>query len=105
MPPGMMGPGMMGYGHMGSGHMGPCRMGGGGVGPGGYQGEQKALETDDVRAMLERHLAWHGNPRLKLGEVKEADDDTILAEIVTVDDSLVQRLKVDRRTGWMRQAE
>ena len=58
-----------------------------------------------MRAKLERSLAWHGNKRVKLGEVTEADDDTIVAEIVTQDGSLVQRFKVDRHTGFMQQAE
>ena len=31
--------------------------------------------------------------------VKSADGGTITADIVTVDNSLVQRLKVDQRTG------
>jgi hypothetical protein len=38
------------------------------------------------------------NKRLKVGEIK-ADNGTITADVVTVDNSLVQRLKVDRRTG------
>jgi hypothetical protein len=38
------------------------------------------------------------NKRLKVGDIN-AEDGTITADIVTVDNSLVQRLKVDRRTG------
>jgi hypothetical protein len=38
------------------------------------------------------------NKRLKIGDLK-SDDGTITADIVTVDNSLVQRLKVDRHTG------
>ena len=59
------------------------------------------LSIDDVRHFLEHRLARRGNKRLKLGEVKEQDGDSIVADIVTVDDSLVQRLKVDRHTGVM----
>ncbi len=40
--------------------------------------------------------------RLKRGKVEAKDDDTIIAEIVTVDDSLVQRLAIDRDTGSQR---
>jgi hypothetical protein len=47
--------------------------------------------------MLERYLKQQSNPRLKVGEVKEKD--TITAEIVTADGSLVQRFKIDRHTG------
>ena len=36
-----------------------------------------------------------------MGAVQEVDEDTIVAEIVTVDDSLVHRWRVDRHTGQM----
>jgi len=55
--------------------------------------------------MLEGVLAWHGNPRLKLGTIEEQNDDTIVAEILTVDDSLVQRLAIDRATGKIRRVD
>ncbi len=55
--------------------------------------------------MPDRRLVWHGNPRLELGDVKESDGNTILADIVTKDGSLVQRLAVDRKTGWLTQVE
>ena len=57
-----------------------------------------SLSVDDVRSYLTSRLDRLQNKRLKLGEVK-ADDATITADVVTVDNSLVQRLKVDRRTG------
>lgn len=108
---GMMGHGPMGvgmmdhepmrYGMMGHGPMGP-QMGG----PGGPEWTFGArvlprmnLTVDDVRYHFEQVLEWLGNDRLKVGSVKEKDKDTITAEIVTVDDSLVQALEVDRHTG------
>jgi hypothetical protein len=36
------------------------------------------------------------NKRLKLGDIRS---DDITADVVTLDNSLVQRLKVDRHTG------
>ena len=48
----------------------------------------------------ERWLTWRGNPRLKVGEVKEKDADTVEAAIVTVDNSLVQKFIVNRHTGF-----
>ena len=99
----MMGPGMMGYGGYGPGAMqgyrggyGPGMMGG--YGPGyGNQGNLN-LSTDDVKKYLERTMR---NPNLKVGEVKEKDDDTITADIVTKQgDALVQRLQVNRRNGF-----
>jgi hypothetical protein len=62
------------------------------------QTDQK-LTIDNVKARMERWLSFHRNPRLKLGDVKEKDADTITADIVTVDNSLVQRFDVDRNTG------
>ena len=106
------GPGMMGGWH---GGYGPGMMQGNGYGPGygpGYdrradaQGNQPLnLTTDDVKSRVERWLARQGNPRLQLGEVKEKDADTITADVVTKDNSLVQRFIVDRRTGNYRQSE
>ena len=100
---GMMGPGMMGPGTGGQGMMAP----GFGKGPG--LGSQvvpsKDLTANDVRHFLEHRLEMHGNKRLKVGEVKEADEDKIVADITTVDGSLVQRLEVDRHTGRTQHAE
>jgi hypothetical protein len=56
------------------------------------------LSVEDVRSYLALQLDRLNNKRLKIGNVA-ADGATISAEIVTVDDSLVQRLKVERRTG------
>ena len=42
------------------------------------------------------------NPNLKVGDVKEKDADTIVAEIVTKQgDSLVQRLDFNRHNGYV----
>jgi len=84
MGPGMMGPGMI-YGM-----------------PGGYDQE---IAPEQVREMLQRRLDWHGNPRLKLGEIKPTEHGEILADIVTQEGSLVQRLAIDRRTGALRQVD
>jgi hypothetical protein len=108
--PGMMGggygPGVMGgYGMMGGPWMmGPGMMGGYGMmGPWwGERGGDLKLTTDDVKTRFERWLAWHGNPRLKVGAVKEKDANTIEVDIVTQENSLVQRFIVDRRTGFFR---
>ena len=40
---------------------------------------------------MERWLTWRDNPRLKLGEVKEKDADAITVDVVTKDNSLVDR--------------
>ena len=98
MGPGMMqggmGPGMM----MGSGMM----QGGMGSGTGALFGSRVTpmmnLSVEDVRSYLAVQLERLNNKRLKVGDVAAADG-TITADIVTVDNSLVQRLKVDRRSG------
>jgi hypothetical protein len=92
---GMMGPGML----MGPGMMGPGMM--------GWYGQPQAnlnLSVDDVRGSLERSIAMMGNPRLKPGRVVATNDDSITAEIVTVDkEAIVQRFAVNRHTGYWQQ--
>jgi hypothetical protein len=78
---------------------------GAGPGHGSRVVVSKDLTTDDVRHFLEHRLETKGNKRLKVGEVKEADDDKIIADITTVDDSLVERLEVDQHTGLIRNIE
>jgi hypothetical protein len=56
------------------------------------------LSVDDVRGYLTSQLDHLSNKRLKVGNVN-ADGGSITAEIVTVNNSLVQRMKVDRSTG------
>ena len=83
------------------------RMGEGGTGPGALYGMpgagQEEMTLESVRAWLEQRLAWHGSPRLKIGEITAAGDATITAEIVTVDGSLVQKLAFNRFPGLVRQ--
>ena len=99
----MTGPGMMAPGMSSQGMMGP----GFGKGPGldNQVVPSKDLTADDVRQFLDHRLEMHANKRLKVGEVQQADDDKIVADITTVDGSLVQRLEVDRHTGQMRHVE
>ena len=114
---GMMGPGMMmgprggqGFGG-GPGMMGPQQGGPGMMGPQRGQGAApgpktalpgRDLTADDVRARLENWLRHMGNPRLEVGDVKEVDEDTIVADIVTKEGkTLVDRFRIDRHTGAM----
>ena len=94
--------GMMGGGMMGGGMMGSGMMGGANSGMGALFGQRVRpvvnLSVDDVRGYLAMRLEHLNNKRLKVGEVK-SDDATITADIVTLENSLVQRLKVDRHTG------
>jgi len=119
---------MSGGARPGSGDMGQCRMGGMGsrmgqrMGRSGMMGMMGSrampsgttsgmsalfgsrvtpvmnLSVDEVREYLALQLENLSNKRLKIGDVK-AEEVTITADIVTVDNSLVQQLKVDRHTG------
>lgn len=88
--PGMMG-GMMGQarGAMGLGVVMPNRN----------------VSVEDVRDHFDRFLQAQGNPRLKLGAVKDVDKDSIVAEIVTADGSLADRFSVNRRSGVIQRAQ
>ena len=63
------------------------------------------LEEADIRRMMEAWLAQERNPRLKLGPITAKDENIFQADIVTRDNSLVQRFNVDRRTGAIQAVE
>ena len=67
--------------------------------------EGQVYKADEARRITDGILAWQGNERLKIGKVTEQDDDTIVIEIVTVDDSLVQRVAMNRTTGMITPAQ
>jgi hypothetical protein len=86
----------------GSGHiMGQGMMNPGMMGQGMMAARVQNLTVAEVKQMIAGHLAWQGNPNLKVGAVEENGDRLIIAEIVTQDGSLVQRLQFDRTTGSM----
>ena len=120
--PGMMGQGMMGRGMLGSGMMGmhdmpmgqmmrgpQGHMGGRTLGPGALYGMPHGAPVEMTPTRVETFLAHmlerHGNPRLEIGEITEAENGSIIAEIVTVDGSLVQRLAFNRHPGLFRQID
>jgi hypothetical protein len=103
-----MGPGMM---EQGSG-MGPrYRRGPLSMSRAPEQGEsgpaygrlKTPLNEDGVRTVVENYLQSTRNPNLKLGKITE-QDNAFEAEIVTKDGSLVDKLLVDKSTGWMHPA-
>ena len=98
MGPGMMG-GRYGMGHHMMGHgygMGP----GQGYGP-QYQQDQQPLDEKAAKSILDNYLRSTRNPNLKLGKIEDKGS-TFEADIVTKDDSLVDKIAVDKNTGWMR---
>lgn len=64
----------------------------------GAQSLDTPLTIEDVTKNLTQRLEHRGNDRLKVGAVTETDT-TITAEIVTVDDSLVRKIEIDKATG------
>lgn len=100
-----MGPGMMwnrgdwdnyhGWGPRGM--MGP--------GPGylnrNYNRDGEPITLDQAKVLVQNHLTTIGNPNLKEG--KSTDKGKYFeVEILTRDGSLVDKLKVDKQTGWMK---
>lgn len=51
-----------------------------------------------VRVFLDYRLMVVGNPRLKVGSIRE-DADSVYAKIITADNSLVEEYIVDKKTG------
>ena len=108
-------PGMMGQGPQGSrGMMGPGRMPGmtgqgmmgrmfGDGAMGGWRITPVLhLGAEDVQHYLEHVIEAHELKHLKVGAVRQADDDTITADLVTQEGSLALQIEVDRHTGLVR---
>ncbi len=114
MGPGMTGRGMMGGGMMGGGYgFGPGMMG---VTPGGmkrsflgacegtpYVRPDRPVTMPEAKVLLEDCIRSTHNPNLKLGAIKDKGTD-YEAEIQTKSGMLVDRILMDKKTGWMRSA-
>jgi hypothetical protein len=101
-----MGPGMMGGGYgTGQGMMGP------GYGSEPYrqynsarqQQPQRPIDRAQASSIAENYLKSTGNPNLKLGDIKDKGR-YFEANIITNDNSLVDKLLVDKNTGEMQSA-
>lgn len=57
------------------------------------------LSADQAKAMVEQHIG--GNPNLKAGKVTEKNG-AYEVDIVTKDGSLVDKIQVNKQTGWFR---
>ncbi len=102
---------------MGSGQGGYCPWMGGGSGmqrgQGGWYcpwmgGSQagppvakpgQPLSADQAKALVDQQIS--GNPNLKAGKVTEKDG-AYEVDIVTKDGSLVDKIQVNKQTGWFR---
>lgn len=82
-----MGPGMMGSGYGSTQH------------PSGG----KAIEQKEARAMVSDYLKNSRNPNLKLGKIKDVGR-AFEAQILTTKNDLVDKILIDKSTGYMRSA-
>ena len=57
------------------------------------------LSADQAKAMVQQHIG--GNPNLKVGKVTPKED-AYEVDIVTKDGSLVDKIQVNKQTGWFR---
>ena len=102
-----MGPGMMGPGYgMGPGMMGPGY--GYGYGPQYGYGQQyrqpsTPLSEDQAKQEVGNYLSSTRNPNLKMGKIEDKGNDYEV-NIETKDGSLVNKILVNKDTGWMRSA-
>ena len=60
------------------------------------------LTVEQARTLMQARLIMRGNDRLKVGQVTEKDDKTLLVDIVTVDDSLVRQVEISQDSGFPR---
>jgi len=63
----------------------------------------KPLSKDQAKLLVENYVRQANNPNLKVGEIKEKDG-YYLAEILTTEGSLVDRVDVHKQMGWIRSA-
>ena len=98
-----MGPGMMRYGGYQDYGMNPGMMSPGDENGSQYRENQTYLDRKAAERIFEDSLKRKHNPNLKLGEIKD-EGSFFETEILTKDNSLVDRLIVDKSTGRMRSA-
>ena len=100
------GSGMMGGGYgKGSGWMGRGPTQGGRTPQTGsqYRQGQGPLSESDAKSIVENYLASNRNPNLKIGKIKDAGN-AFEAEILTKENALVDKVLIDKSSGWMRSA-
>jgi hypothetical protein len=105
-----MGPGMMGDYGGDRYSRGPDMMGGYGYDNGmgrGYgrqsQPPGKPLDANEAESMMKDYLNSTRNPNLKLGKIND-EGRSFEAEILTKKDEIVDRVLIDKETGYMRSA-
>ncbi|MFA5040338.1 MAG: hypothetical protein WC464_01720 [Bdellovibrionales bacterium] len=108
------GPMMMGWGQrmMGWGSSGPggwyCPWIGSGhrYGPNGqntYNENGEALTKDQAQQMLKDRIK--GNPNLKVGELADKGDFYETTIVTNKEGALVEKIQIDKKTGWFRNVQ
>ncbi|MDB5365007.1 MAG: hypothetical protein JWM77_934 [Rhodospirillales bacterium] len=69
-----------------------------------FKDVDKQLSPDDARRIVDGAIAFKGNKRLKVGNAVADGDEWARVEVRTVDDSLVDTVRVNRKTGLMERA-
>jgi hypothetical protein len=105
MGPGMRGPGYgRGYGYGPGPHRGPGYNRGHGMwGPGygsPYGQTLQPLKKEGARALVEEYIGSGRNPNLKVGDIED-EGPVFVVEILTKEGSLVDKLAVNKDTGWI----
>lgn len=93
-----MGPGMMRYGGDQADGMGPGMMGQSYEKVPHYYQHQKKMDRNSAERIFEDYLKSRHNPNLKLGEIRDGRS-SFEADLLTKDNSLVDKLIVDKNTG------
>jgi hypothetical protein len=65
-----------------------------------YRIPEEPLESEDAKAVVEEYIGYGRNPNLKVGEIEDKGP-VFQVEIVTKDGSLVDKLAVHKRMGWV----
>ena len=65
----------------------------------------RAMTVDEAKSAFTKRLERRGNKRLKVGPVTEQDENVLFIDVVTVDDSLVERFTVDRKSGHLQRID
>ena len=82
-------------------HTSPGPGGAGGWHNMGFSVSRLTLTKEQTGQIAQTHLQALGNPNLKLGKIAEFEPYFEIP-ILTKDGSLVEKILVDKRTGWLR---
>ena len=71
--------------------------------PYAQQQPRKPIDKDQAKSMVENYLRSTGIPNLQLGGIKD-EGQNFEANVITKDNSLADKILIDKNTGWMRPA-